>query len=468
MTKKVLHSVAVRVAFRFSLLVTAAVILLSFSFIGVLNLSVQNQKSEELTLAAGLVERGLTYSYEEMNGIDYEKFQLPYYISYIVYSIDPETDELTTLGTNDPYLPVLSLTGKKARKHIEKDFFLDGDLNIYYITRTAAQSKNSKNPVIVIETALNMETDSSTRMTRELPKAMMLLLIPILILSFLISLLITKRTMMPVKKMTATAKDLSTTSLDTLLPVSRHNDEIDDMAVTFNDLFRRIKLDFDRERQFTSDVSHELKTPVAVIMGQANLLKRWGKEDPAQLEKSLETIVKESKSMSAIIENLLQISRIENGRIKPKLERFKLDELFERLQEECQSIKADLQFEINCPKKFFVIADKEMLHQVFTVITSNSLKYCEAANINPIKISCEAKEENETVYISIKDNGEGFDSKTIDHAFERFYRGDEAHTRSAGGSGLGLSIARTIIEAMDGTITAENDNGAKIVIELKN
>lgn len=465
MRNQVHHSVALRLALRFSLLVTVAVILLSVSFIGVLNLNVQNQKSEELSEAAYQVQNGLDVNEDGEEIIDYEKFQLPYYVSFTAYKIDSETGDVITIGTNDPYLPLLAATGEKARKHIEKDFFLDGDLNIYYLTR---ELDTSLSETVIIETALNMEIDSSTRMMSELPKAMLLLLIPVLVLSFFISLIITKRTMQPVKKMTATAKDLSTTNLDTLLPVSKHNDEIDDMAVTFNDLFKRIKIDFDRERQFTSDVSHELKTPVAVIMGQASLLKRWGKDDPAQLEKSLETIVKESKSMSAIIENLLQISRIENGRIKPKLERFKLDEMFERLKEECLSIKPDLQFEINCREKLFIIADKELLHQVFTVITSNSLKYCDAANINPVKITCEAKEEKDSVYISIKDNGEGFDAKTVEHAFERFYRGDEAHTRSAGGSGLGLSIAKTIIEAMEGTIRAENENGAKIIIKLSN
>lgn len=465
MRNQVHHSVALRLALRFSLLVTVAVILLSVSFIGVLNLNVQNQKSEELSEAAYQVQNGLDVNEDGEEIVDYEKFQLPYYVSFTAYKIDSETGDVITIGTNDPYLPLLAATGEKARKHIEKDFFLDGDLNIYYLTR---ELDTSLSETVIIETALNMEIDSSTRMMSELPKAMLLLLIPVLVLSFFISLIITKRTMQPVKKMTATAKDLSTTNLDTLLPVSKHNDEIDDMAVTFNDLFKRIKIDFDRERQFTSDVSHELKTPVAVIMGQASLLKRWGKDDPAQLEKSLETIVKESKSMSAIIENLLQISRIENGRIKPKLERFKLDEMFERLKEECLSIKPDLQFEINCREKLFIIADKELLHQVFTVITSNSLKYCDAANIDPVKITCEAKEEKDSVYISIKDNGEGFDDKTVEHAFERFYRGDEAHTRSAGGSGLGLSIAKTIIEAMEGTIRAENENGAKIIIKLSN
>ena len=465
MRKQVRHSVALRLALRFSLLVTVAVILLSVSFIGVLNLNVQNQKSEELSDAAFLVQNGLDVNENGEEIIDYEKFQLPYYVSFTAYKIGSETGDVITIGTNDPYLPLLAATGEKARKHIEKDFFLDGDLNIYYLTR---ELETSLSETVIIETALNMEIDSSTRMMSELPKAMLLLLIPVLILSFFISLIITKRTIQPVKKMTATAKELSTTNLDTLLPVSKHNDEIDDMAVTFNDLFKRIKIDFDRERQFTSDVSHELKTPVAVIMGQANLLKRWGKDDPGQLEKSLETIVKESKSMSAIIENLLQISRIENGRIKPKLERFKLDEMFERLKEECLSIKPDLQFEINCREKLYVIADKELLHQVFTVITSNSLKYCGAANIDPVKISCEAKEEKDSVYISIKDNGEGFDDKTVEHAFERFYRGDEAHTRWAGGSGLGLSIAKTIIESMEGTIRAENENGAKIIIKLSN
>ena len=122
--------------------------------------------------------------------------------------------------------------------------------------------------------------------------------------------------MKPVKEITRAAEKISSTNLETLLPVSNHNDELDYLAQTFNRLFESLKKDFERERNFTSDVSHELKTPVAGILGQANLLKRWGKNDPVQLEQSLDLIITEASAMNSIITNLLQISKLENGREK--------------------------------------------------------------------------------------------------------------------------------------------------------
>lgn len=429
-----------------------------------LNLIVQNQKSEELYRAVKLIEKGIKKTENDEIILEYEKIQLPYFISYVVYEKSQNNKNLI-LGTNDPYLPILPLTKKKAKKYLEKDFFIDGDLNIFYFTEIFKNSEKSSQ--IIIETSLNMETDSFTRMSKQVPKNILFFLPPVLVLSFFISLFITKRTIQPVKKITATAKKLSFSNLDTLLPVSKNDDEIDDLSQTFNELFKKLKSDYDRERQFTSDVSHELKTPIAVILGQANLLKRWGKNDSLQLEKSLDSIIKETKSMSSIIENLLQMSRIENGKIKPKLENFKIYDLFERVKEEVLSIDSEIQFEINCDEKSYIISDKELLHQVFMIIVSNSIKYCKAAEIFPIKIICSCKKIDDNWKISIKDNGLGFDEKTKIHAFERFYRGDEAHSRSAGGSGLGLSIAKTIINSMEGSIFAENNQGAEIIILLK-
>ena len=136
-----------------------------------------------------------------------------------------------------------------------------------------------------------------------------------MIVSFFISLLLTRYSLSPVSKITKAAKEIGSTNLDILLPRNHSGDELDQLAKTFNQLFKRLKKDFDRERQFTSDVSHELKTPVAVILGQANMLRRWGKDEPEQLEKSLSAIINESRSMEAVITNLLQMGRLESGRI---------------------------------------------------------------------------------------------------------------------------------------------------------
>jgi len=238
-------------------------------------------------------------------------------------------------------------------------------------------------------------------------------------------------------------------------------------------LFVRLKKDFDRERGFTSDVSHELKTPLAVILGQANLLRRWGKDDKEQLEKSLGIIIDEAESMNAVISNLLHITRLENKKLLPKKEEILASDFFARLKEEVQSINPEAKISVclidracdgdNGDAKLFT--DKEMLHQICMVVVSNSIKFCKEKKLE-LKFSLlqdEAKTE-----VCITDNGPGFAPKDLEHAFERFYRGDESHTRSAGGAGLGLSIAKALAESLGGTISAFNteDGGAGVRLEF--
>ena len=218
-------------------------------------------------------------------------------------------------------------------------------------------------------------------------------------------------------------------------------------------MFLRIKADFDRERQFSSDVSHELNTPLTVISGQAGLLLRWGKDNPEQLEKSLNAIKDEAKSMHAIIENLLQISRVESGRIKPQLCIVDVGELFARVEGEFSAVAPEVKFTLECPAPVTIETDPEMLHQILTVLVSNSVKF--AGGKCTVRLSAVAGEDGR-IMICESDDGPGISEEALPHVFERFYRGDEAHTRAAGGSGLGLSIAKTLVEALGGNITAGN------------
>lgn len=455
--KKFIHSVAFRLSLLFTLILTAAVIILSISFFSMLSASVQSQTNEELTLAAENIEATIFF-----NSISEEQTAsptLPYYLTYIVYNEEEEFIE-----GNDPYLPHLPVTPSKPRSYFEKNFYLDGDLNILYFAKKA----RIQNEVLTIMVATNLDTDSSSKFKTEIPKAILLGIMPLLLICFIVSIFMTRRTMSPVVKMTDSANKISSTNLDTLLPVSKKGNELDELAETFNDLFTRLKNDFDRERQFTSDVSHELKTPVAVILGQANLLRRWGKDDPAQLEKSLGTIINETKSMEAIINNLLQMSRLESGRVQPQITTVDVKDLFDRLKDETLSVKPETIINYDQTINTMVPGDIELLHQVFTVIVSNSLKFAPS----PATLTFSCKQNNSTTIIELEDNGQGFGEENIPHVFERFYRGDAAHTRSAGGSGLGLSIAKTIIESMNGKISAHNathtPSGAMVRIELPN
>lgn len=454
-------SISFILSLRFSFLVSIFILIFALIFSEFLWLSIRREKSDELKNCINIIQKTLEHSNHLYlrNGIP----NLPYYVDYLVYTSEHNMTNETydIVVSNNPYLPNLPETVGEAKTYFAENYFIDGNLNILYYAKKIKLAEST----LIIQVSMNMDSDSSTKIINQVPKTLLLAFAPVLLISFLISLIITKRTMTPVVKMTEKAKKISSSNLDNLLTVRNSGDEIDELALTFNDLFTRLKNDFDREHQFTSDVSHELKTPVAVISGQANLLRRWGKDDREQLEKSLGVIISETRSMESIITNLLQMSRIENHKIVIEKTDINLTQMFERLKIETQSINNQCEFNYECEPDYIVKCDEELLHQVFTVIISNSIKFVKENLI--INIKCYKK--NKSTTIEIDDNGPGFTEEILPHVFERFYRGDYAHNRAAGGSGLGLSIAQTIITAMNGKISAHyaiGHQGAMIKIVL--
>ena len=449
------RSFAVRLSLRFMFILTVSTILLSLSFLYCIRSLVKRNQTEKLMASENHILEELTEKWQNSQGLTQDMLEggdsfllsseLPYYHTYIAY--DSDTEEV--LVTNDPFLPLLKETGGKALHYFEKDFFFDGDLDVLYY----AKAHNLGNRNIVIAVSENIENDSFTKLFPQLPSALLLMALPVLLLSFLFSLLLTKNTIKPVTKITRAAQTMTTENLDGQLPLTGRGDEIDELSSTFNDLFLRIKADFDRERQFSSDVSHELNTPLTVISGQTGLLLRWGKDNPEQLEKSLNAIKDEAKSMHAIIENLLQISRIESGRIKPQICQVDVAELFARVEGEFSAVAPAVKFEIECPPSVTIETDPEMLHQILTVLVSNSVKF--AGLECQIRLTTVRKEDGQLV-ISESDDGPGISDEALPHVFERFYRADEAHTSSAGGSGLGLAIAKTLCDALGAEISAGN------------
>lgn len=436
---------------------TAAVVLLSTSFILFTYSLVDKSQGTELKKAEHLIYQTIQHAAEEA---DYQTrlsavYDLPYYLTYIIY----EASSGNLIATNNPFLPNLQDTKGKIKHFFQKDYFFDGDLNIIYY----ASLHSGKNDTIVIAVARNMDNNATAEIFSRLPKTIPLMVIPILILSFFVSLFITKNTIKPVSKITKAAKSITTENLSALLPLSGYDDEIDELSETFNALFQRIKLDFDRERQFSSDVSHELNTPLTVISGQTGLLLRWGKDNPEQLEKSLNAIKAEAKTMQAIIANLLQISRIESGRIKPQLSEINVKTLFRWLMEEFKAIAPDVEIEIESNDIVFQ-SDSEILHQILTVLISNSVKFSN----QKCRIQLKARKENSMIIIEEIDDGPGFSEEALPHIFERFYRADESHTRKIAGSGLGLAIAQTLCTALGAKIKARNvaPHGAGFTIEF--
>ncbi|MDY2839373.1 MAG: HAMP domain-containing sensor histidine kinase [Treponema sp.] len=465
--KKAANSFYLRLSLKFTSLVAIVLITMFALVLLILNTLVRKQQGNELKNGIYILQESLLNQ-----KTDFESFyvELPYYLTYSIY--DENSEEV--YFTNDPFLPKLADSKGKAKIYFEKNYFSDGDLNILYMSKNIdiPNDGNSDFKHFVVMTAINIDSDYSSKLIDVLPDFVVPFIFLIIIISFLISCSMTKKTIKPVVEITRKVKNITVKNLDMKLPVSKRNDEIDQLSSAFNELFTQIQKDFKREQQFSSDVSHELKTPLAVINGQTSLLLRWGKDNPEQLEKSLQAIKNETKYMQNIIEKLLQLSRYERGIIEVEKKEFSLSGFYNTLREEFSPVYEDSEvcITVECPEDLTIKTDQELLHQIFTVFISNSIKYSKVDL--PCKIELSAELKNGELCLRESDNGPGIAEADLPKIFDRFYIGDKARTRksNSSSSGLGLSIAKTLCQNIGAQIIAENnqDGGATMKVIFKN
>jgi two-component system, OmpR family, sensor histidine kinase ArlS len=279
---------------------------------------------------------------------------------------------------------------------------------------------------------------------------------------------VSRRLLLPVKKMTETVKSISVKDLNTRLDVRGSKDELKDLAKTFNDMLDRLQSSYELQNQFVSDASHELRTPIAVIQGYANLLDRWGKEDRAVLEESITAIKSESESMKILIEQLLFLARSDKHTQKVEMTDFKVNELIDEIVKETKVIDSKHEI-LNLYNEVLTInGDRNLLKEALRVFIDNSIKYTDETGV--IKINSFTR--NKQLIIEIEDTGCGISKEDLPHIFDRFYRADKSRTKGTGGTGLGLSIAKLIILKHRGNIEVQSKLGwgtkISILLPLKN
>lgn len=259
---------------------------------------------------------------------------------------------------------------------------------------------------------------------------------------------ISKHSLKPVDDMIKEVKEISINDLNKRLDVSGVNNEFKDLAKTFNEMVSEIQVSMEKQNRFISDASHELRTPISVIQGYANLLSRWGKEDEEVLIESIEAIKDESNNMKKLIESLLFLARGEKNNNVIIKEDFNLKNLIDEIVKE--SIMIDDKHNIFTKNNEYVIinADKNLIKEAIRVFVDNSIKYTQEDG----NIKINSFKSNKKVFISIEDNGIGIPKDDLERIFDRFYRVDKSRNKEINGFGLGLSIAKYIIDTHDGNI----------------
>lgn len=241
--------------------------------------------------------------------------------------------------------------------------------------------------------------------------------------------------------------------------------ELHGLEEAINNLLERMRDSYKQQARFVSDASHELRTPISVIQGYANMLDRWGKEDESVLNESIAAIKSESENMKNLVEQLLFLARGINGKTQINYKEFLLNDMINEVLEESKMIDEKHIYKYYNSEEITVYGDILLLKQAARILIENAAKYTDENEVIILKTGINEKGEP---YFSVQDNGIGMDEEDVSHIFERFFRADTARGRKNGGTGLGLSIAKWIIDGHKGyfSVLSRKDIGTRITIFL--
>ena len=253
------------------------------------------------------------------------------------------------------------------------------------------------------------------------------------------------------------------TQLDEGGKLSLRDSELVGIEAAINNLLTRIRESNRQQARFVNDASHELRTPIAVIGGYADMLERWGKDDEKVLNESIAAIRTETARMKHLVEQLLFLARGDSGKTQLQLEETDAGALLKEAYEESVMIDEDHVYRLRESGEVLPVqADQGLLKQAVRILLDNAAKYTAKGD----EIILSSGRQDGHVYLQVQDTGIGMAEADVEHMFERFYRADEA--RSFEGTGLGLSIAKWIVDKHGGhfEIVSREDLGTRIRIVL--
>jgi len=265
-----------------------------------------------------------------------------------------------------------------------------------------------------------------------------------------------KRSLHPLRRMSKiTARISPDTFNEERLHLDNAPTEVQQLARSFDEMLIRLHQAWENQRQFVSNVSHELRTPLTIVSGYLQSTLRRGTNLTEPQRDALGIASSEAERTVQLLEDLLDLARMDNGHLRFQLQSVLLNELVEEVVEMARK-QSDRSIEAKIPPgAISAMVDVNRLKQVLLNLIDNAVKYSEAGK--PVTVVLD--ERSDRAIIEVRDRGYGIPLAHQSRIFERFYRVDEARSRSTGGTGLGLSIVKTLVEGMGGTVTVRSQLG---------
>ena len=320
------------------------------------------------------------------------------------------------------------------------------------IFQTSMPIISNKSRVLIGYLAITNRLDNLKQLKDELNQLALSILLISAIIAIVLGYLLSNQMTKPIKKIQEIISSISEENISTKrIKVSEKNDEFAIVSEHFNELLDKISFYIEQQKHFVEDVSHELRTPVAIVEGHLKLLNRWGKDDPEVLEESLQASLVELQRMKTLVQEMLDLSRAPQVKEQYKDATTNVTEVAKQVVHNFRVLYPEFTFTFDDDLKrdLWIPIYLNHLEQVVIILMDNAVKY----SLDRKEIILSLSKGEEHVEIAVQDFGMGMTEEDRKKVFSRFYRVDKARSRERGGNGLGLSIAKELIESYDGEIS---------------
>lgn len=306
---------------------------------------------------------------------------------------------------------------------------------------------------------LAQDRSSDERVEREFALLFVIVLASSGLASACIAIIVTKRGLRPLTEMTRSVARIGPTHLkERVAPVGWPR-ELQPLAIAFDDMLKRLDDSFTRLSQFSADLAHELRTPIANMLGEAQVTLTRDRTAP-EYRQTIESTIVECERLSRIVDNLLFVARVDAAREPIACKGFDARAAVEKIAEFYQAIAEDHHVTITCSGNGQIYADPDLFERAVGNLLDNSLRFTPKGGVIGIALS----KHNRGFEVVVRDNGCGIAAEHLPHVFDRFYRAESS--RSSDGAGLGLALVKSIVDLHGGSVTIQSQIGEGTTVTL--